>query len=67
MIDDLRKSSTKCEMFERLQSLPRGLEEAYTFVFIRLCQMLDKFELCLAHSVLASTAVLCRPITFEEF
>ena len=67
MIDELRKSSTRSEMIERLQSLPHGLEEAYTLVFSRLVQRLDRFELHLTRRALAFIVVSCRPLTFEEF
>ena len=66
MIIDLRKSSTRSEMMERLHNLPCGLEEAYQLVFLRLVQKLDSFELRLARKVLALTIVSCRPLTFEE-
>ena len=67
MIHDLRKSSTRSEMVERLQNLPRGLEEAYTLVFSRLLQRLDSFELRLAQRVFTFIIVAIRPLTFEEF
>ncbi|KAF6226640.1 hypothetical protein HO173_012470 [Letharia columbiana] len=66
MVDDLRKSSSKSEFSERLQNLPRGLEKAYQLLFLHLFQKLDKFELCLAHNVLAFTSASCRPLRFEE-
>ena len=66
MVDDLRKSSAKSELKERLQNLPRGLEEAYQLVFLRLSQKLDKFELLLAQNVLAFTIISCRPLRFDE-
>lgn len=66
MVDDLRRSSSKSELKERLQNLPRGLEEAYQLVFLRLSQKLDKFELRLAQNVLAFMTVSCRPLRFGE-
>ncbi len=66
MIDDLGKSSSVSEFKERLQNLPRGLEEAYQLVFLRLSQKLDKFELRLAQNVLAFTIISCRPLRFDE-
>ncbi|KAL9102265.1 MAG: hypothetical protein Q9163_002575, partial [Psora crenata] len=67
MVDDLRKSSSISECKARLQNLPRGLEEAYQLVFLRLSERLDKFELRLAQNVLAFTIVACRPLRFDEF
>ena len=66
MINDLRKSSTKLEMIERIHNLPRGLEEAYRLVFLRLVERLDNFELHLAQMVLNLVIISCRPLTFEE-
>lgn len=66
MVDDLRKSSSKSEFSERLQNLPRGLEKAYQLFFLHLFQKLDKYELRLAHNVLAFTSASCRPLRFEE-
>lgn len=66
MVDDLRRSSSKSELKERLQNLPRGLEEAYQLIFLRLSQNLDKFELRLARNVLAFMTVSCRPLRFDE-
>ena len=67
MIDDLRKSSSKSELGQRLQDLPCGLEKAYQLLFLRLSQKLDKFEQRLAQSVLAFMITSCRPLTFVEF
>ena len=67
MVDDLNKSSSKAELKERLENLPRGLEDAYRLIFVRLSQKLDKFELRLAQSLLAFTIVSCRPLSFDEF
>ena len=66
MVDDLGKSSSKSEVYRRLGVLPRGLEEAYRLVFLRLIQNLDKFELCLAQTTLAFAAASCRPLRFDE-
>ena len=66
MVDDLRKSSSKAEFKERLLKLPRGLEEAYRLVFLRLSRKLDKYELRLAQNVLAFIIVSCRPLDFDE-
>lgn len=66
MVDDLKRSSSKSELKERLQNLPRGLEEAYQLVFLRLSQKLDKFELRLAQNVLAFMTVSCRSLRFDE-
>ena len=67
MIDDLRKSSSKSELGQRLQDLPCGLEKAYQLLFLRLSQKLDKYEQRLAQSVLAFIITSCRPLTFVEF
>ena len=67
MIDDLRKSSSKSELGQRLQDLPCGLEKAYQLLFLRLSQKLDKFEQRLAQSVLGFIITSCRPLTFVEF
>ena len=67
MIDDLRKSSSKSELSQRLQDLPCGLEKAYRLLFLRLSQKLDKYEQRLAQSVLAFIITSCRPLTFDEF
>lgn len=67
MVDDLKKSSSKFEFSERLQSLPRGLEKAYQLLFLRLSQKLDKFELRLAQNILAFTSTSYRPLHFDEF
>ena len=67
MVDDLRKSSSKSELGQRLQDLPHGLEKAYQLLFLRLSQKLDKFEQRLAQNVLAFTITSCQPLTFDEF
>ena len=67
MIDDLKKSSSKFEVKERLENLPRGLENAYSFVFLRLTQSLDKFELQLAQNILTFITISYRPLHYEEF
>ena len=67
MIEDLRKSSSKSELGQRLQDLPCGLEKAYQLLFHRLSQKLDKFEQRLAQSVLGFIITSCRPLTFVEF
>lgn len=66
MVDDLRKSSSKSEFSERLQTLPRGLEKAYQLLFLHLFQRLDRFELRLAQNILAFTSTSCRPLRFDE-
>ena len=66
MVDDLRKSSSRFEFSERLQNLPRGLEEAYQLHFLHLTQRLDKFELHLSQIVLALTSTSYRPLRFDE-
>ncbi len=67
MVDDLKKSSSKFEFTERLRNVPRGLEQAYQLLFLRLSEKLDKFELRLAQNVLAFTSISCRPLRFDEF
>ena len=67
MVDDLRKSSSKSELGQRLQDLPHGLEEAYQLLFFRLSQKLDNFEQRLAQNLLAFTIISCHPLTFTEF
>ena len=67
MIDDLRKSSSKSELGQRLQDLPCGIEKAYQLLFLRLSQKLDNFEQRLAQSVLAFVITSYRPLTFVEF
>ena len=67
MVDDLKKSSSKSELSERLQNLPCGLEKAYQLLFIRLSQKLDKYEIGLVKNILAFTSTSCRPLRFEEF
>ena len=67
MVDDLRKSSSKSELGQRLQDLPHGLEKAYQLLFLRLSQKLDKFEQRLVQNVLAFTIISCHPLTFVEF
>lgn len=67
MIDDLKKSTSRFEVNQRLNDLPRGLECAYRLVFCRLLQSLDKYELRLAQNILAFIIVACRPLHFDEF
>ena len=67
MVDDLRKSSSKSELGQRLQDLPHGLEKAYQLLFLRLSRKLDKFEQRLAQNLLAFTIISCHPLTFVEF
>ena len=66
MVDELMRSLSKSDFEERLRALPRGLEEAYELVFLRLSQRLDDFELRLARNVLALMTVSCRPLCFDE-
>ena len=66
MVDDLKKSASLSECKERLQNLPRGLEEAYQLVFLRLTQKLDSFERRLAQNILAFTITAYRPLHFDE-
>ncbi|MCJ1411392.1 hypothetical protein MMC19_005481 [Ptychographa xylographoides] len=67
MVEDLRKSSTRLELFRRLQNLPCGLEDAYRLVFKRLIERLDSFDLHLVQTLLTFTVVTCRPLTIEQF
>ncbi|KAM0805845.1 hypothetical protein BDR22DRAFT_188133 [Usnea florida] len=67
MVDDLKKSSSKSEISQRLQDLPHGLEMAYQLHFLRISKKLDKFEQRLAQTVLAFTIISCQPMTFVEF
>ena len=67
MVDDLKRSSSKSEISQRLQDLPHGLEMAYQLHFLRISKKLDKFEQRLAQTVLAFTIISCQPMTFVEF
>ncbi|KAF2189335.1 hypothetical protein K469DRAFT_748014 [Zopfia rhizophila CBS 207.26] len=66
MIDDLRKSSSRSEIMERLRNLPRGLQDAYRLLLARLVHRLDNFELRLARCILSLTIVSRRPLRLEE-
>jgi tetratricopeptide (TPR) repeat protein len=66
MIDDLRKASSRYEVTERRQNLPRGLQEAYRMLLSRLVDRLDRFELRLLRCILAFTIVSCRTMRLEE-
>ena len=66
MVEDLRRSSSKSEIEERLRRLPRGLEEAYRLIFSRLSKSLDKFELNLVQKLLSFMIVSYQPLTFDE-
>ena len=67
MIDDLKKSSSRFEVNERLQTLPRGLENAYQLIFLRIFEKLDKFEIRLVQNALAFIIISYRPLHFDEF
>ena len=66
MVNDLQRSSTQHEVAERLQNLPRGLEEAYQATLQHLTQRLDSFELHLAQTIFAFVCVAYRPLSFDE-
>ena len=66
MVDDLKRSSSKSELRERLQSLPCGLEDAFQIVFWRLSHKLDEYEQLFAQNTLALMTVCCRPLHFSE-
>ncbi|KAL9607584.1 MAG: hypothetical protein Q9167_007516, partial [Letrouitia subvulpina] len=67
MVDDLKKSTSKFELSERLQQLPHGLEKAYRLIFSRLSHKLDYTELRLARDTLAFISMSCRPLHLDEF
>ena len=66
--EDLRKSSSIAEAMLRLNSLPRGLEEAYKLILRRLHSSLreDDLQLRFVRNILTFTIVARRPLTFEE-
>lgn len=66
MLEELRKSSTTLEVLERLRSLPRGLEKAYTLVLDKLVARLDTHELKLAQNVVTFATVARRPLQVLE-
>ena len=66
MADELKKPSSIVEVEERLQTLPRGLENAYNIVFLHLSQGLDKSELRQAQTVLTFITISCRPLHINE-
>jgi len=66
MLDELRKSSTTLEVLDRLRSLPRGLEKAYTLVFDKLVVRLNTHELKLAQNVVTFATVAARPLRVQE-
>lgn len=66
MAEELRKSSSRFQVTERLQNLPRGLEEAYSLIFSRIYQRADQHDLLLVQIILSFIIVARRPITAHE-
>lgn len=66
MIDDLRRSVSLSDMNEKLQSLPRGLEEAFQLILERISQKLGPSELLLVQQFLTLSSISSRPLTFNE-
>ena len=66
MLDDLKQSITKSDAERRLQTLPRGLSNAYARRLDRLAQS-DSGELKLSQTIFSFLSVACRPLDLEEF
>ncbi|KAI9770642.1 MAG: hypothetical protein M1839_003091 [Geoglossum umbratile] len=66
MVDDLRRAATQFEIKESLRNLPRGLEEAYRRIFLRLIGTLNDSELARVRKMMAFAIVSCRPLGLDE-
>lgn len=66
MVNDLQRSSSKHEVRERLQKLPRGLVQTYRHLLSQLLNELDELELRLANTILSLSSVSYRRFTLSE-